>query len=206
MLDKLRLKQLIKALLRHFVDIHKTISMHGCSESDKQSMWGLDGEELLYFDLTYKIYSGSWFLRRTVKPEGTEPSLFNICSQNLNNTLSLSPPDPPGAPLLYPKDHLLPSKPNTLVCQASGFYPAPVNFTWTRDQLSISSSSVSQAFPQSDGTFTQFSTIELLQPEEGQVYSCSLEHPALKEPATLTVSISNTNKPTSGVMSNYIYI
>uniref|UniRef100_A0A8C6SL32 Ig-like domain-containing protein n=1 Tax=Neogobius melanostomus TaxID=47308 RepID=A0A8C6SL32_9GOBI len=200
MLDKLRLKQLIKALLRHFVDIHKTISMHGCSESDKQSMWDI-------------VYNLPKFGDPIECPDCYGISLDQqaVCYGNLKireKALKDLPLqfDPPGAPLLYPKDHLLPSKPNTLVCQASGFYPAPVNFTWTRDQLSISSSSVSQAFPQSDGTFTQFSTIELLQPEEGQVYSCSLEHPALKEPATLTVSISNTNKPTSGVMSNYIYI
>uniref|UniRef100_A0A3B4ANK3 Ig-like domain-containing protein n=1 Tax=Periophthalmus magnuspinnatus TaxID=409849 RepID=A0A3B4ANK3_9GOBI len=73
-----------------------------------------------------------------------------------------------------------PSHPNTLVCQASGFYPAPVHFSWTKDGHNVTrSASVSQAYPQSDGTFTQFSRLDM-SPEEGQVYSCALEHPALK--------------------------
>ncbi|KAJ0041777.1 hypothetical protein NL108_006979, partial [Boleophthalmus pectinirostris] len=87
---------------------------------------------------------------------------------------------PPGAPLLYPRDHLKPSHHNTLVCQASGFYPAPVRFYWTKDGQNVSlSASVSQPYPQKDLTFTQFSRLDIT-PEEGQVYSCALDHPGLK--------------------------
>ncbi|KAJ0039331.1 hypothetical protein NL108_018304, partial [Boleophthalmus pectinirostris] len=87
---------------------------------------------------------------------------------------------PPGAPLLYPRDHLKPSHHNTLVCQASGFYPAPVRFYWTKDGQNVTlSASVSQSYPQKDGTFTQFSRLDIT-PEEGQVYSCALDHPGLK--------------------------
>ncbi|KAK7909350.1 hypothetical protein WMY93_014034 [Mugilogobius chulae] len=34
-------------------------------------------------------------------------------------------------------------------------------------------------YPQSDGSFTQISRLDLV-PEEGQVYSCGVEHPSLK--------------------------
>uniref|UniRef100_A0A8C6WTC3 Ig-like domain-containing protein n=1 Tax=Neogobius melanostomus TaxID=47308 RepID=A0A8C6WTC3_9GOBI len=178
-----------------FSDFHRGVYISACSDSEGEEMVGVDEEVLYYADFEKKAWVSA-------SPKFADPFDCPYVTQLLQDSRKAmkDPPlqlDPPAAPLLYPRDHLRPSKPNTLVCQASGFYPAPVNFTWTRDRLTISSSSVSQAFPQSDGTYTQFSTIELLQPEEGQVYSCSLEHPALKQPATrlwiITISITNTN-------------
>uniref|UniRef100_A0A8C6S3W6 Ig-like domain-containing protein n=1 Tax=Neogobius melanostomus TaxID=47308 RepID=A0A8C6S3W6_9GOBI len=176
-----------------------------CSDSEKEDLYGLDGEETFHFDFekNKEVYTLPKFGDHFECLSCYELALDNeaVCKSHLQSSVNTWTflCHPPGAPLLYPRDPLLPSKPNILVCQASGFYPAPVNFTWTRDRLTINSSSVSQAFPQSDGTFTQFSTIELLQPEEGQEYICSLEHPALKEPATRllirTISITNTNNP-----------
>uniref|UniRef100_A0A3B4B4I5 Ig-like domain-containing protein n=1 Tax=Periophthalmus magnuspinnatus TaxID=409849 RepID=A0A3B4B4I5_9GOBI len=151
--------------------LHEDVAISACSDSDKADMTGLDGEVLYYsdFDKQEVVYT---------LPHNNR--LQSLCLSLTCVPLSLCPPDPPGAPLLYPEDHLRPSHPNTLVCQASGFYPAPVHFSWTKDGHNVTrSASVSQAYPQSDGTFTQFSRLDM-SPEEGQVYSCALEHPALK--------------------------
>lgn len=151
-------------------------------------MDGLDGDQLYYADFNRKkeVYT----LPKFGDPiECTECYELAVCEQTIckANLLAVRKAmkdlpaqlDPPRDPQLYPRDHPRPSMPNTLVCQASGFYPAPVVFSWTRNRANISSFSVSQAYPQSDGSFTQFSTLEVL-PKDGEVYSCSLEHPALK--------------------------
>uniref|UniRef100_A0A8C6S3W1 Ig-like domain-containing protein n=1 Tax=Neogobius melanostomus TaxID=47308 RepID=A0A8C6S3W1_9GOBI len=143
-----------------------------------EDLYGLDGEETFHFDFekNKEVYTLPKFGDHFECLSCYELALDNeaVCKSHLQSSVNTWT--------------FLCRSPNILVCQASGFYPAPVNFTWTRDRLTINSSSVSQAFPQSDGTFTQFSTIELLQPEEGQEYICSLEHPALKEPATRLLS------------------
>uniref|UniRef100_A0A8C6SHP8 Ig-like domain-containing protein n=1 Tax=Neogobius melanostomus TaxID=47308 RepID=A0A8C6SHP8_9GOBI len=113
-----------------------------CSDSDKEDMYGLTGEVMYYADFDKKKESVRHVMDRLWVNNG-------ICKANLQTVREAMkdiPLEPPWAPLLYPRDHLLPSKPNTLVCQASGFYPAPVNFTWTRDRLIISSSSCPRPF------------------------------------------------------------
>uniref|UniRef100_A0A8C6U4U5 Ig-like domain-containing protein n=1 Tax=Neogobius melanostomus TaxID=47308 RepID=A0A8C6U4U5_9GOBI len=181
-------------------DFHQSVSFGGCSNPDPipdpklrgEEMFGLDGEVYAYadFDRQEAIYPQPEFVDHITYPGSYYEAVSNqnTCRYNLrvlNEKMKEFPLplEPPGDPLLYPRAHLRPLQPNTLVCRASGFYPAPVVFSWTRDRQNISSSSVSQAFPHSDGTFTQFSTIKLL-PQEGEVYSCSLEHPALRERAT----------------------
>uniref|UniRef100_A0A8C6U088 Ig-like domain-containing protein n=1 Tax=Neogobius melanostomus TaxID=47308 RepID=A0A8C6U088_9GOBI len=193
-------------------DFHQSVSFGGCSNPDPipdpklrgEEMFGLDGEVYAYadFDRQEAIYPQPEFVDHITYPGSYYEAVSNqntcrynlrlqhfwcvaTCSpaQNWKNQEDYEILEPPGDPLLYPRAHLRPLQPNTLVCRASGFYPAPVVFSWTRDRQNISSSSVSQAFPHSDGTFTQFSTIKLL-PQEGEVYSCSLEHPALRERAT----------------------
>uniref|UniRef100_A0A8C6TZP5 Ig-like domain-containing protein n=1 Tax=Neogobius melanostomus TaxID=47308 RepID=A0A8C6TZP5_9GOBI len=178
-------------------DFHQSVSFGGCSNPDPipdpklrgEEMFGLDGEVYAYadFDRQEAIYPQPEFVDHITYPGSYYEAVSNqnTCRYNLrvlNEKMKEFPLplEPPGDPLLYPRAHLRPLQPNTLVCRASGFYPAPVVFSWTRDRQNISSSSVSQAFPHSDGTFTQFSTIKLL-PQEGEVYSCSLEHPALRE-------------------------
>uniref|UniRef100_A0A8C6WRS7 Ig-like domain-containing protein n=1 Tax=Neogobius melanostomus TaxID=47308 RepID=A0A8C6WRS7_9GOBI len=188
---------LTAVILQNF---HQSVSFGGCSNPDPipdpklrgEEMFGLDGEVYAYadFDRQEAIYPQPEFVDHITYPGSYYEAVSNqnTCRYNLrvlNEKMKEFPLplEPPGDPLLYPRAHLRPLQPNTLVCRASGFYPAPVVFSWTRDRQNISSSSVSQAFPHSDGTFTQFSTIKLL-PQEGEVYSCSLEHPALRERAT----------------------
>ncbi|XP_033842538.2 H-2 class II histocompatibility antigen, A-U alpha chain-like [Periophthalmus magnuspinnatus] len=170
-------------------EYHREVYVTACSDADRADMYTLDGEVMFYsdFDKQVEVYTLPEFADPVKCPGSHDLAVINqgVCQGNLQSARKATkdvPPelDPPGAPLLYPEDHLRPSHPNTLVCQASGFYPAPVHFSWTKDGHNMTrSASVSQAYPQSDGTFTQFSRLDM-SPEEGQVYSCALEHPALK--------------------------
>ncbi|KAK7909347.1 hypothetical protein WMY93_014031 [Mugilogobius chulae] len=149
-------------------------------------MVGVDGEVGIYLDRENKVVYADFGDPVDFPILHSLLRMFEvICKANLqlfqdnvkNFSLKL---DPPEKPLLYPKNQLIPSEPNTLVCHASGFFPAPVHFYWTKDGLNVThTASVSQPYPQSDGSFTQISRLDLV-PEEGQVYSCGVEHPSLK--------------------------
>uniref|UniRef100_A0A3Q2R392 Ig-like domain-containing protein n=1 Tax=Fundulus heteroclitus TaxID=8078 RepID=A0A3Q2R392_FUNHE len=41
--------------------------------------------------------------------------------------------DPPSTPMIYTRDDVELGEKNILVCHVSGFYPAPVNVSWTKN-------------------------------------------------------------------------
>ena len=71
---------------------------------------------------------------------------------------------------------------NVLICRVSGFYPAPVHISWTRNNLNLTSN-ISSSVPRikEDRTFYQFSSLKFT-PEQGDVYSCRVNHQSLTEP------------------------
>ncbi|KAK7877359.1 hypothetical protein WMY93_031932 [Mugilogobius chulae] len=168
---------------------YEALYISACSVNAQEEMAGVNEEVAFYLDFEQKklVYTTPKFAGPVHLPVFL--SLFTaqqfICKENMkmfqDNMKDFSLElDPPSVPLLYPKDHPRPSEPNTLVCHTSGFYPAPVHFYWTKDGQNVThAASVSQAYPQSDGTFTQISRLDLV-PEDGQVYSCGVEHPSLK--------------------------
>ncbi|KAJ0056078.1 hypothetical protein NL108_018607 [Boleophthalmus pectinirostris] len=136
-------------------DFHGDVQIDACSDSDGEGMVGLDGDVLYYADFDKKemVYTLPQFGDSMECPgcyEGAVGQQEN-CKSNMQIAREAMKDipleiDPPGAPLLYPRDHLKPSHHNTLVCQASGFYPAPVRFYWTKDGQNVSlSASVSQS-------------------------------------------------------------
>nr|ALB35651.1 MHC class II alpha chain [Odontobutis potamophila] len=181
---------LLTLLLHVSADVfHEDLSIKACSHSgsDKEDVYILDGEDLCHIDFDRKeaVCPQPDFVDRVTYAGYYEQAVGEqaICQNNLQvfgNALKDLPLrlDPPAVPLVYPRDKLVQGEQNTLVYQASGFYPAPVRFSWTKDQQNVSQTQDSQAFLQSDGTFVQFSRLDLV-PEQGQVYSCSVHHPAL---------------------------
>uniref|UniRef100_A0A3P9DQQ9 Ig-like domain-containing protein n=1 Tax=Maylandia zebra TaxID=106582 RepID=A0A3P9DQQ9_9CICH len=68
---------------------------------------------------------------------------------------------------------------NTLICHVTGFYPAPVNITWNKNEQKVTEgTSTSVPFPNKDGSFKQTSRLEFI-PKQGDVYSCTVEHSVL---------------------------
>ncbi|XP_029976518.1 SLA class II histocompatibility antigen, DQ haplotype D alpha chain-like, partial [Salarias fasciatus] len=92
--------------------------------------------------------------------------------------------DPPSTFIIYPRDDVDLDQKNTLLCHVSGFYPAPVSVSWTKNGRNVSEgTAVNQPFPNKDGTFRQTARLDFV-PKDGDFYSCSVHHPALKTPMT----------------------
>uniref|UniRef100_A0A3B4BCQ7 Ig-like domain-containing protein n=1 Tax=Periophthalmus magnuspinnatus TaxID=409849 RepID=A0A3B4BCQ7_9GOBI len=179
-------------------DFHQDLSVGGCSHTDSdedaQYMYTLDQEVYWYADFKNNrgVEPQPDFIRHMTIIGEYEFALHEreLCKRNLKvveKGMKDLPArlDPPSLLMVYPRTPVRVGEQNMLLCLASGFYPAPIRFFWTLDQRNVSSFWVSQAFLQEDGAFYQLSRIQLL-PEEGQVYSCSVEHPAVRGPQRMT--------------------
>lgn len=86
--------------------------------------------------------------------------------------------------MVYPRNEVQLTEPNTLICLVTGFYPAPVNVSWTRNGEKVTEgTSINVPYPNHEGTFTQISRLHFV-PEQGDIYSCRVQHPALSEDDT----------------------
>uniref|UniRef100_A0A4W6C745 Ig-like domain-containing protein n=1 Tax=Lates calcarifer TaxID=8187 RepID=A0A4W6C745_LATCA len=96
----------------------------------------------------------------------------------------VSADNPPSVPNIYTRNHMLHGEKNILICHVSGFYPAPVNVSWTKNGVNVTEgTSINVPFPNKDGSFTQISRLEFI-PQLGDIYTCTVTHPALNQPLT----------------------
>uniref|UniRef100_A0A3B4VNJ9 Ig-like domain-containing protein n=1 Tax=Seriola dumerili TaxID=41447 RepID=A0A3B4VNJ9_SERDU len=99
-----------------------------------------------------------------------------------NKTCSSS--DPPSSPMIYTRDRVELGEKNTLICHVTGFYPAPVQVHWTKNGENVTEgASLNVPYPNKDGSFTQMSRLDFT-PQLGDMYSCTVTHPALNQPLT----------------------
>ncbi|XP_044196751.1 RLA class II histocompatibility antigen, DP alpha-1 chain-like [Thunnus albacares] len=173
---------------------HEELNILGCSESDGEFMFALDGEEMFYADFTNKkaVYPAPDFIDPINFGEDAFQNAqanLEICKQNLkvdrqaykNIPLKF---DPPSSPIIYPKDKVELGVQNTLICHVTGFYPAPVEVSWTKNGQKVTEgTSINVPFPNTDGSYRQTSRLEFI-PQQGDIYSCKVTHPALTEPLT----------------------
>ncbi|XP_038137700.1 H-2 class II histocompatibility antigen, A-U alpha chain-like [Cyprinodon tularosa] len=174
--------------------LHEDLRISGCSDSDGEFMYTLEGEELWFAD--FKKGEGEYPLPPFIDPfkyqEGTYELAVGsqqICRNNLKlrrkamKDIPLEK-DPPSNPVVYPRDDIELGEKNILICHVSGFYPAPVNVSWTKNGQKVTDgTSINVPYPSKDSTFTQISRLDFI-PQLGDVYSCSVEHPALQKPVT----------------------
>ncbi|KAF6735550.1 SLA class II histocompatibility antigen, DQ haplotype C alpha chain [Oryzias melastigma] len=172
--------------------LHEDLNIIGCSDSDGENMYSLDGEEKWYADFKKKtgVEPQPPFVDHTSYAAGTYEQAVanqNICKQNLKicrigmKDLPLERV-PPSNIVVYNRDEVELGEQNTLICHVSGFYPAPVNVSWTKNGEEVTGT-INVPYPSSDGTFTQISSLQFV-PQLGDLYSCSVEHPALTEVQT----------------------
>ncbi|KAI3359901.1 hypothetical protein L3Q82_014259 [Scortum barcoo] len=87
--------------------------------------------------------------------------------------------------IVYPRDEVKKEEENTLICFISHFFPPTVNIKWTKNDVEVSvEDPFIKCLPNSDGTFYVFSKLNFV-PSEGDIYGCTVEHDALKEPKTM---------------------
>ncbi|XP_031169080.1 RLA class II histocompatibility antigen, DP alpha-1 chain-like isoform X3 [Sander lucioperca] len=182
-------------------DRHGDLKISGCSDSGGEDMYGLDGEEVWYADFINKrgVEPQPSFIDRITFPGAYESAVADqqICRQNLKVILQAlkNPPvelNPPSSLMVYPKEDVELREKNTLICYVTGFYPAPVNFYWTKNGENVTQgTSTNVPYPNKDGSFNQFSRLEFI-PQLGDIYSCTVKHLALDQPLTRIWGVQKT--------------
>ncbi|XP_066499496.1 H-2 class II histocompatibility antigen, A-U alpha chain-like isoform X2 [Hoplias malabaricus] len=175
---------------------HRDLGLGLCSDSERERIYGLDGEEVWHAD--FSLEKGVMTLPQFVDPysyaEGTyEQAVADIetCRNNLGLSIKgyNNPPIPKVAPQssVYTKSSAQLGSKNTLICHITGFYPPHVEVFWTRNNVNVTDeASLSRYYINTeDGTFKLVSTLSFT-PEEGDIYSCSVQHTALDRALTKT--------------------
>ncbi|XP_073700956.1 SLA class II histocompatibility antigen, DQ haplotype D alpha chain-like [Garra rufa] len=175
--------------------VHQNTFITGCSDTEKEYMNEFDGEELYHAD--FITQKGVITL-----PDFADPSTFEgfyenavanveTCKNNLNvMKKAVHNPsekiDPP-VTSIYSKDVVDLDVENSLICHVTGFFPPPVNISWTKNnEIVTEGMSLSQYRLKSDGTFIIFSTMTFT-PAEGDIYSCTVYHKSIEgQPMTRT--------------------
>uniref|UniRef100_A0A7N8WS77 RLA class II histocompatibility antigen, DP alpha-1 chain-like n=1 Tax=Mastacembelus armatus TaxID=205130 RepID=A0A7N8WS77_9TELE len=198
---KVKVSELVLVLVLSWVPSvsgqHEDIGITGCSDSDGEELYALDGEELWYADFVNKrgVEPQPSFIDHMSYEEGAYEGAVGqqqICKQNLkadlqsykNPPLQLGKRNPPSSPIIYSRDDVELDQQNTLICHVTGFYPAPVKIQWTKNGQKVTEgTSINVPFPNKDGSFRQTSRLEFT-PQLGDVYSCTVNHPALDQSLT----------------------
>nr|AYN72143.1 MHC class II antigen alpha chain [Oreochromis niloticus] len=188
--------------------LHEEIRIVGCPDSDGEDMYGLDGEEIGYADFNKQkyMYPQPSFIDPISYQEGVyEGAVANqqVCRENIKlfgKGMKDFPPeqDVPSAVMIYTRDEVEFGEENTLICHVTGFYPAPVNVSWTKNKEKVTGSSINVPYINKDGTFTQISRLDFT-PQLGDTYSCKVEHLALTEPATKFYEVEALARSDPGV-------
>uniref|UniRef100_A0A8C9TP30 Ig-like domain-containing protein n=1 Tax=Scleropages formosus TaxID=113540 RepID=A0A8C9TP30_SCLFO len=152
----------------------------------------LDEDQLFYFDFKRNemVYTMADFSKKIIFPTWSQQALLElqICLHNLNLSVKifndfLTISDPPQV-TIYPRDYVLPGEGNKLICLVNNFFPPPVKVKWTKNDVEVTEGvTLSRYYPNKDLTFRQYSTVPII-PQEGDVYSCTVEHKGLSEPET----------------------
>ncbi|XP_017295836.1 H-2 class II histocompatibility antigen, A-U alpha chain isoform X2 [Kryptolebias marmoratus] len=174
--------------------LHEDLYIAGCSDSDGEDMYALDGEEMWFADFKkgVGVEPQPPFIDHISFVEGAYEGAVadqQVCRSNLGvsrkamKDLPLER-DPPSRVMIYPRDDVEPGEKNTLICHVSGFYPAPVEVYWTKNGQNVTEGSrINVPLLNKDDSFTQISRLDFI-PELGDIYSCTVKHLALKEPQT----------------------
>nr|AYN72164.1 MHC class II antigen alpha chain [Oreochromis niloticus] len=189
--------------------LHEDIRIGGCSDSDGEDMLGLDGEEIAYADFNKQkeIYPQPPFIDPVTYMEGAyENAVANqqVCRGNLQNSRKGMKDfplerDAPSGVMIYTRDEVEFGVQNTLICHVTGFYPAPVNVSWTKNGQKVTEgSSINVPYLNKDLTFTQISRLDFT-PQPEHVYSCTVQHLAQTEPATKFYEVDSSGQSDPGV-------
>ncbi|XP_043957091.1 RLA class II histocompatibility antigen, DP alpha-1 chain-like isoform X2 [Gambusia affinis] len=143
---------------------HQLCFTYGCFDSsDTQVYVTLDNDELYHADFKNNI--GVWDSKmETVQSKYTDTireyaAIYRTaCMKDIHRWK----PDPdvrrtkdPPDVMMYSKDEVIEDVENTLVCFANNFFPPVINIRWTKNDK-----------------------------QQGDIYSCTVEHEALDEPKT----------------------
>ncbi|XP_013870381.1 H-2 class II histocompatibility antigen, A-Q alpha chain [Austrofundulus limnaeus] len=83
---------------------------------------------------------------------------------------------------------------NTLICFVYDFFPPVINIRWSKnDEEVMVEAPFIKTVSNSEGVFHVFSYLKFV-PQEGDTYSCTVEHEALDEPRTRILVVDTDEK------------
>uniref|UniRef100_A0A3B3YGR4 Ig-like domain-containing protein n=1 Tax=Poecilia mexicana TaxID=48701 RepID=A0A3B3YGR4_9TELE len=116
--------------------------------------------------------------------DGEEILYINIQKKEIVFTVPTFIDTDPDFGMIFPSREVEPGVENSLICFVNNFYPPSIKVSWTKNGVPVRRGvSVGDYSPNNDQTFRQFSTLTFT-PSEGDIYSCTVEHPALETPKT----------------------
>uniref|UniRef100_A0A672MF14 Ig-like domain-containing protein n=1 Tax=Sinocyclocheilus grahami TaxID=75366 RepID=A0A672MF14_SINGR len=160
--------------------VHNFFVFTGCSDTEKEELYGTDGEEVFHSDFIGKkglltLPDFADFVNST--------SYDGFYEQSVD--IQIKAYKPPHTSI-YSKYDVMVGVENDLICHMTGFFPPPVIISWTKNSVNVTEFMNSQYHPNHDGTFNIFSHLKIT-PEEGDIYSCTVGHKAiLGQPQTKT--------------------
>ncbi|CAI5657142.1 unnamed protein product [Oreochromis niloticus] len=192
----------LAVILKVLEVLHGDNWITGCSDTDGEAVVILDDEVVWYavFNKHTGVDSLPAFADPISSPGQYEQAVANmqICRQNLKTTRQAMKEvpkelDPPSSLIIYTVLNVELGVQNFLICHVTGFYPAPVNVTWTKNEQKVTEgTNTSVPFPNKDGSFKQTSRLDFI-PKQGDVYSCTVEHVALIQPMTKFYAVVNSD-------------
>ncbi|KAJ8288037.1 hypothetical protein COCON_G00006960 [Conger conger] len=176
------------------VEGHISIQVMVCNTNNTapEAEQQLDGDEMLYIDFKNKeAISTLPDFADKFEVEGLytqAQATHATCLNNLDVSVKVQKDQPeeidPPEITVYAMEEVELGKKNILICFANNFYPPPVKVTWTKNNAEVKDGvTLSRYYPNPDFTYQQFSTLSIT-PEEGDVYSCTVEHKGLEDPLT----------------------
>ncbi|XP_062279120.1 H-2 class II histocompatibility antigen, A-U alpha chain-like [Scomber scombrus] len=177
-----------------FYNLPFLVFEHKDVPADGQYDIEFDGDQLLFVDpVTYQTvqrlpeFAEQW----TPDPGLAQDTYVSLgtCKYNIPRAIKGEnhPPEVIVSPtsLIYPRQEMEPGVPNILICFVNYFHPPRVEITWTKNGLLVDQSEVSQTQYYSNEDFSfRISSYLSFTPEEGDFYSCSVDHISLQEPLT----------------------
>ncbi|RVE62689.1 hypothetical protein OJAV_G00159340 [Oryzias javanicus] len=168
------------------------------SNGSSEALLEFDSDEVFYVDFERKtfVYTGPSSGKTKLTEILQSLNLYNSAKKNIAVTLAMveyfaaqteeqEKKDPPEEMFLYTTAEVQLGVENTIICFVSGFYPPLIKVRWTKNGAPVSEGvSHSRYYPNRDQSFNQFSTLSFT-PSETDVYSCTVEHPALESPRTV---------------------
>ncbi|KAL7884013.1 hypothetical protein AOLI_G00067830 [Acnodon oligacanthus] len=172
-------------------NVHKDTALVLCSKTDKQMIYGLDGEEMWHADFS----QGKGVM---TLPEFADPftyvagayeaavSEIDFCREDLEACIRGTnyPAEVKDAPQssIYSKDDVELGSKNTLICYITGFYPPRVGVSWARNKANVTDeASFSRYYINNDRTYKLVSHLSFT-PKIGDSYTCTVDHVALDRP------------------------
>uniref|UniRef100_A0A671RJ02 Si:ch73-211l2.3 n=1 Tax=Sinocyclocheilus anshuiensis TaxID=1608454 RepID=A0A671RJ02_9TELE len=172
---------------------HEYGQIEACGDSDQEDfIVQFDDEQVAHIDfkeqkeiITLPDFAGQIEFPSLYEDAKKATSICRTIFDMLKEVWFLSFPEPPWCSV-YPKSDSQLNVKNTLICHVTGFFPPPVRVSWTKNNVNVTDeSTLSRYYPNKDGTLNVFSRLSFI-PEEGDIYSCSVEHKALQQPQTRT--------------------